>query len=283
MKQNATHIPVRPRSFAELLDLSLHVMVRHLAALTWICLIFVGPFLAFDLYLCHTVIAAESLGEGGTVFLILPQLVFLQAPLATSAVTLYMGRVMFLQQTNPRTIVSELWRVSGTLILIHGISRLALVGTGVALAGCLSSAPDAYFGFLSIMTFFVAIVRGLRPFVNELVLLERCTLRSRANSENSTVSHRNRSLHASNSGTIAWRSFISIPAAILLLHIVNSSGSYVMSQMVGRQIANPYILAIWMSLCFWFVAVIFSIVRFLNYLDIRIRNEGWDVQLLVLT
>ena len=35
------------------------------------------------------------------------------------------------------------------------------------------------------------------------------------------------------------------------------------------------------QLAFWIVAVYFSVVRFLSYLDGRIRNEGWEVELLL--
>ena len=35
------------------------------------------------------------------------------------------------------------------------------------------------------------------------------------------------------------------------------------------------------QLAFWIVAVYFAVVRFLSYLDGRIRNEGWEVELLL--
>jgi hypothetical protein len=31
----------------------------------------------------------------------------------------------------------------------------------------------------------------------------------------------------------------------------------------------------------WLVAGYFSVVRFLSYLDLRIRREGWEVELIV--
>jgi hypothetical protein len=34
-------------------------------------------------------------------------------------------------------------------------------------------------------------------------------------------------------------------------------------------------------LCLWLVAAYFSVVRFLSYLDLRIRHEGWEVELLM--
>jgi hypothetical protein len=34
-------------------------------------------------------------------------------------------------------------------------------------------------------------------------------------------------------------------------------------------------------LALWLVAGYFTVVRFLNYLDLRIRHEGWEVELLM--
>jgi hypothetical protein len=39
------------------------------------------------------------------------------------------------------------------------------------------------------------------------------------------------------------------------------------------QLAYPAIL--------WLLAAYFSVVRFLDYLDLRIRHEGWEVELLM--
>ena len=36
-----------------------------------------------------------------------------------------------------------------------------------------------------------------------------------------------------------------------------------------------------MQIAFWIVAVYFAVVRYLTYLDSRIRNEGWEVELLL--
>ncbi len=36
-----------------------------------------------------------------------------------------------------------------------------------------------------------------------------------------------------------------------------------------------------LQIAYWLVAVYFTAVRFLSYLDGRIRNEGWEVELLL--
>jgi len=34
-------------------------------------------------------------------------------------------------------------------------------------------------------------------------------------------------------------------------------------------------------LCLWLIVAFMSMVRFLSYLDLRIRHEGWEVELLM--
>ena len=43
---------------------------------------------------------------------------------------------------------------------------------------------------------------------------------------------------------------------------------------------NP-VFTFWFQLSLWVVAGYFTVVRFLCYLDRRIRREGWEVELLM--
>ena len=42
---------------------------------------------------------------------------------------------------------------------------------------------------------------------------------------------------------------------------------------------GPLLIQIGVPLAMWFVAAYLTVVRFLNYLDLRIRDEGWEVEL----
>ena len=42
---------------------------------------------------------------------------------------------------------------------------------------------------------------------------------------------------------------------------------------------GPLMLTICMPMAMWLTAFFFTVVRFLNYLDLRIRHEGWEVEL----
>ena len=41
------------------------------------------------------------------------------------------------------------------------------------------------------------------------------------------------------------------------------------------------IVALWYPLVLWTVAGYFAVVRFLAYVDLRIRREGWEVELVM--
>jgi hypothetical protein len=42
---------------------------------------------------------------------------------------------------------------------------------------------------------------------------------------------------------------------------------------------SPLMIQLFLPLAMWMTAVYFAVVRFLSYLDIRIRQEGWEVEL----
>jgi hypothetical protein len=43
--------------------------------------------------------------------------------------------------------------------------------------------------------------------------------------------------------------------------------------------AGPSLYSIYLQLVIWSVFSFFTVVRFLSYLDLRIRTEGWEVEL----
>ena len=42
---------------------------------------------------------------------------------------------------------------------------------------------------------------------------------------------------------------------------------------------SPAMVYVFAPLAMWIVASFFAVVRFLSYLDLRIRREGWEVEL----
>lgn len=283
MKLTATHIPIRPRSFTSLLDLSLHVFVRHGAAILALSLVGFLPFLLLDGYIGWRTYAGDRFDDPLEVLWILPVLVYLQAPLATAPVTVFLGRVMFLQPVTWWALMQEPLARLGTLLLVHGICRTTAFSTALAWMAAGGDDPTDTFVLLSMIALVALILRGMRPFVNELILLERAPLRRSPPSRSESLSRRNSSFHANNSGIIAGRSVASALATLIVSYSLHTGILSLLGLVVDLSALHPFYFLLLTSATLWFVATLFVVVRFLNYLDIRIRNEGWDVQIAVMS
>ena len=52
-----------------------------------------------------------------------------------------------------------------------------------------------------------------------------------------------------------------------------------MTQAQFSQLFGAFVFTIYLQVAIWTVVHFFSVVRFLGYLDLRIRREGWEVEL----
>jgi hypothetical protein len=131
----------------------------------------------------------------------------------------------------------------------------------------------------------------VRSYINEIILLERLPWRS-SNPAEMTLGKRSKSLHSPYATDLFVRFLLVSMLGLLLsvtlclstwlvLKFLLDSGDLTMIDLFSRfdlrwyhaQIAYPAIL--------WLIAAYFSVVRFLDYLDLRIRHEGWEVELLM--
>ena len=129
MQLDKTRIAIRERSLLEILDLSLQVVRFHARPLlgAWLC--GVVPFLVLNGWLIGWMadlpddFGFDKYSYWGRYFWVLIQLVFIEAPLATVPLTLYLGDAMFLQDTGPRVIASTAWRLLPRLFVCLGLVR----------------------------------------------------------------------------------------------------------------------------------------------------------------
>ena len=122
----------------------------------------------------------------------------------------------------------------------------------------------------------------LWPYLSELILLERNPLWvSRAARESGTLSttRRSKNLHRGAGGELFVRWLASLAAgAVLLVAVVG--GLHRLVSQVGGYSAGQETLLLWaVPAGAWLVVGFFAVVRFLAYLDLRIRREGWEVEL----
>ena len=290
MQLDQTHVAVRVRSLSEIGDLALVLLNRYPTLLIVGFVLGAWPWMVADALLLYWIPINEAqfgLDDNEAFWELsryaswMALLVFLQTPAAGVVTTIYLGQAVFEHKPTWRSALSiarqQFWRWFFCL----GIRRLAI--PTMALVAVRWFQPyDVFFDVtLPIIIFFVAIViRAGRPFLPEMILLERCPFRSKDPNE-ITLSRRARALHRPAGSDVGSRWV----AVGFILSIVFAGLFY--SLVWARGIATGYwnvglvTLLVLYPVALWTVGGLSVVVRMIAYLDTRIRLEGWDVELAV--
>jgi hypothetical protein len=282
---NQTEISIRERGKRELFDLALHVARRHFAPLVGAIICGVLPFAAINAWVLSGIpedMYGDLYGTDTRIEYVtyMTLLVFIEAPLATSLMTLYLGQVLFRSRPTARQLFRDFLSCSPQLIWYQGIIRLV----AVALVAAALNRWDDYDGFPEFLIWCVAIwgllVRGTRPYLSEVILLERNPRRA-SKATAMTTSRRNAALHAGFGGD----SFVQMIGAGLLAFLAVGSLwltlAYFRAMFFNALEFDRASLTVLLPIALWITVWFLAIVRFLGYLDLRIRREGWEVELRV--
>jgi hypothetical protein len=221
-------------------------------------------------------------------------LIFLEAPLASVFIVAYLGPAVFLEERTTRQIAAEVLQQARALALCQGLLRGVLIAWVLYLFADRMEANGLLEGLAIVVLIGWSIVlRAFRPYINEIILLERNPLLSQQPTA-ITVGRRSAHLHGPYAGDlfVRWCG----AAAVGLLLVALALASAVMAQGVlitdwpihfsleDQTVASNldwFKLQIVYPACLWLVVAFLAVVRFLNYLDLRIRHEGWEVELLM--
>ncbi len=197
--------------------------------------------------------------------------------MATAAATVFLGDSMFMQPPTFKQVLKTLRQNFWRLFVCQGLLRGVLVAW--LLVGTLS--PDNVMPgdfLLPMLAAALLLLRGLRPYINEIILLERNPLRA-SDPRTITIGRRSSKLHANNSGELLAR-FLGMGLLTVLLCIaVIFTGWFVLGTVLGSWRWGPVMLQIVLPGGMWVVASYMAVIRYLAYLDLRIRREGWAVEL----
>ena len=277
-------IKIRERGFLDLMDLGLQVFRMHLprfllaVACGAVPLQILNDFWFRDLVVVDfregLFTANETWRLIGFIFCV-GQIVFIESQLAGIIATKYLGLVLFQKEPRIRPVLREVGRAGWRLLWCQGLTR------GVVVAGVLafwSRSSNWSFVWLGMLPCLVVLVRALRPFLNEIVLLENNPLLA-TKSHSLTIGRRSYRLHAPSSGMLLGRWFCSALIGIALSISVAGIFLFVSGVLFQQWFPGPILIQIGVPLAMWIVAAYLTVVRFLNYLDLRIRDEGWEVEL----
>jgi hypothetical protein len=208
-------------------------------------------------------------------------LVVLQTPFAGAFSTFYLGQAVFEQKPTLRHTFAEVWKLRWPLLWILGVKRLA-IPTTLLLALRIGTDSDIFIDFMLpwLILILVAIIRSNRPFVPEMLVLERCPLRSRSPNV-ITLARRSKGLHGPMSSELGGRFLTVAATSFVLTCSVYYSLIWVRGIATSNWSTDFFAMVVFLPLALWIIAAFTVVVRLLGYLDARIRLEGWEVELAI--
>jgi hypothetical protein len=257
MQLDRNQIVIRERGWLDLLDLALRVSRVHALPLLVTLAIGVLPAMAFNAWLLAGLTEPafdEAFPVDYVVFMLL--LVIAETPLATSLATLYLGEAVFLERPGARNLARSFFRALPQLFLFQVLLRALLVPL--------------------VITWFVPYV--VWPYLNEVILLERNPLRRRRRGRMTTF-RRSMALHGGSIGDLFGRWLASMALGIMLFAALWLTMQCFAGLLLSQWKWEGLTYTLHYPLALWIMAGYFTVVRFLGYLDLRIRYEGWEVEL----
>ncbi|HEV2969396.1 MAG TPA: hypothetical protein VGY55_05340 [Pirellulales bacterium] len=267
MQLDNTRIAIRERDLLDVLDLSLQLVRAY--ALPWFITSLAGalPLAVLNWLLLRQV--WDRLGERDW-FLFVGMMIVLvvwEMPVASAAVTRYFGHALFVDHPPVRQIVRDLIDSLPQLffyqILLRGVIFL----------------PALFMGPGSIMwgIIFWWMPSVIWPYLNEVILLERNPLTK--GHGRITTWQRSQVLHAGSRGSQFGRWLVSLLFAAGMAAGLSFAIWYLCGLFSHHWEFGEWMYFVYVPTAIWLVASFFAVARYLSYLDLRIRREGWEVEL----
>ena len=290
MQLDRTHIVIRARTLSEIGDLAMILLRNYPAASIFGFIVGMLPWLLMNVLLIGWMpIVQFNLGiyddemevELSRYLLLMVTLVILQAPIAGALTTSLIGRAVFEDGVTWRSVLIDLrkmfWRLFWVLGIVRGPIPLMIL---IASNWGQEMAPFREIIFPIVCLFAVGFQRGRRPFLPEILLLERCPLRAKMAGV-ITVRRRAAALHGPLTGELIGR-FITVSMMLTVLSLAALQTMLsIRGVLLGQWEWGPIVYLVFIPLSLWFAAALSTLIRFLSYLDTRIRLEGWEVDLAI--
>lgn len=256
MQLDRTRIAIRERSFIDILDLALAVLRQHAGPLSLALLAGAVPAALVNYLLLHNWLLEGAFDPGDLVgyFIMLALLICWELPLATAPITLYLGQALFVERPSAGRLVKDFFASLPQMLLYQLLPR-----------GVVITIPAYFLGW---------------PYLGEIILLERNPWRKLSPAGTSTLS-RSGNMHGRNRGELFSRWLGALLVGALLVFVFWRSLWYLVRILSGQMESVLPQFTVWLQVALWLVIGYLAIVRFLSYLDLRIRTEGWEVELLL--
>jgi len=254
VKLDETRIVIRYRTKADVLDLAVKMLRVYAGPIfRWLTLGVVPMFLFNSWLLADFRLYDYVWGFPLSYVLLTTLLVFFEMPLATAPLTLFLGQAVFLPQPDRKALFRDLRGSLGQLLYYQVLLR-----------------PLSAF----------------YPYLNEVILLERNPLRSKAPGVKTTTA-RSHELHRDESTDLIVNGALNFFLGLILFGAIWWSLAMMRvlffgdwDLLTGASVDRP-MYTTYYHLLLWAIGGFTTLLRFLSYLNLRIRREGWDVELQV--
>lgn len=276
MQLDKTRIPILERGYDNLLDLTLVVVRRHALPLLVTSLLGAAPWAVLNYFLLAEWLqpfeAYDYVASVMQYVTLMVLVVCWEAPFASIPTTLYLGEALFVEKPDVKRMWQNFWAALPQLVAVQGLFRAALIGMlFLPFEGPVWLLRMGLGGAWVLMYWF-------RPYLNEIILLERNPWRGGPGVI--TTRRRAKSLHGHFAGNLFGRWIAAISFGALWTAGLAVAIFWVrMTVMNGELDFSPPLFQFWVPLALWIVVSYFNVVRFLSYLDLRIRGEGWEIEL----
>jgi len=286
MQLDNTRIAIRERNLLETLDLSFRLLREFWKPWLICSLLVIVPLATVNALLLNWMAADLDYAEFEEwpfrYFWLMAVFIYFEAPLASVFVVAYLGPAVFMENPRIKQVVWDALKQFPAIFLTQFLFRLALPIWLLALSFDRFE-PNYWIEFgliVLLMIPFATILRAFRPYINEIVVLEKNPLRSK-NPQVITIGKRSSHLHGPYGNDLFVRWLGTVLATVALLWMVGVTTYFLQAVLFANWELNWVLVYIWYPGVLWTVVSLISVVRFLDYLDLRIRHEGWEVELLM--
>ncbi len=284
MRLDRTHVRIRERNVLEILDLTFQILRAYWRPFAILTFLGALPFALINHWLTAWFLNNEVGGSDLPMSFMWHQtlLVFVEAPLASLLLTTYLGHAVFDETPGLSKMVGDILRGFGKILwavlFLRGVALLVLVMVFATLDGGTWSPWRVI--IVSFLITMVYLLRVFRPFVLELIVLEQPRWRS-SDPQHPSFGQRSGQIHNSAAGVLLGRGMLFTVVACTMGWMV-FGGIYTVAGMFAHNwYPEGWMMTVVWSGSLWVVVGYMTVVRFLNYLDVRIRQEGWEVELLI--
>lgn len=279
MEFDRTFIKIRQRNIFEIADISLKVFKRYFKGLVSVGAICILPFALLNFVIFYPLLDTEFDDHSIAHWWLMTCLIVIQAPLATAAISQLLGTGLFKGEIKIWEALTHTSKYASRLIWIY-LTRRTLAWTLVVWWLVWFEVMPAHVVAL-ITTIVVGIellVRSTRPYTNEIFLLEHAPMRTLPGDTRVNYKARNRDLHGPASGMLFGRGmvigFVAIVICLSFYFLLIYKAVFDNQWQPDR-----WFLILLYPLALWMGAIYMAVVRFLAYIDLRTRQEGWDIEL----